>query len=130
MSEINWVEVGTNVAIGLEVLAAMVLVWFNFRESRFLEDKVRPLLHVDEDLPLFDALAARAKYVTAVGIYLIVLTGLGQAGYSVAEVFPPIRAINGLLFLGLIAGPWIIGRALRNQADVKAENESEPEAVA
>ena len=112
----------TNVAIGIEVAVAVVLTVLNFREVRFLDKRVRPLLDDGEDLPLFDALNSRAKYVTAVAAYLIIVTALGAAGIRLTELFPPLRAVNGALLLGLIAGPRWIGSALRQRAERRARS--------
>lgn len=107
-----------NLAIAAEVVIALVLVWLDYREARFLNG-LRPLKG-DEWLPLFDALDGRATYVTLVGAYLLLLTAFGAAGYQIADVFPPIRAINGALLLGLLAGPLVVGRAMRK---VRASSE-------
>lgn len=116
----DWVVTLTNIAIGIEILVAVWLTFENRRETRYLEREVKPLIRADEDLPLFDALLTRARNVTRVGWYLILLTALGAAGVMVASYFPPLRAINAALLLYLIAGPRIIGMALRRTTDPKA----------
>lgn len=116
-------ETLTNVLIGLEVVAALFLVAQNVREVRFFA-KLRPLMPANEDLPLFDALNRRAQYVAFVGLYLLVVTALAALGIRLAEIFPPLRAINGALLVGLIAGPFVFGRAMR--AKVKQAAEADP----
>lgn len=118
----GWVETVTNVLFGLEMVAAVVLTYLNFREVRFLEQKVRPLLDEGEDLPLFDALTARGRYVTFVAIYFIALTAFGAFVGPISELFPPIRAINGAVLLGLLAGPRVYGAALREKAQVALDS--------
>ena len=113
----DWVVVATNVVLGLEVIAAFVISWLNIRETRYLRDELRPLLLEREDLPLLDALTDRARNVTAIGWYLIIITALGAAGFVIADYFPPIRAINAALLLYLIAGPRIVGMALRRRGE-------------
>lgn len=110
----EFLEVATGVILAGEVLVALWLSWANWREVQFLR-RVRPLLPSDEDLPLFDALDGRAKYITVVSLYLIVLTALGAAGITLADYFPPIRALTAGLLIGLLAGPKIIGTALRRR---------------
>lgn len=117
------VELATNVVVAIEVLAAIYLAWANVKEVRFLEDELRPRLGDEEDLPLFDALSGRAKYVAAVGFYLILLTAAGVLIGPLSDHFPPLRAINGALFLGLIAGPKVIGNALRARAKATTTQE-------
>lgn len=119
----EWLETVTNVIVALEVAAGLVIAWLNQREVRFLEDRVKPLLADDEDLPLFDALTGRAKYVTFVAIYLLALTALGAFIGPLSDHFPPMRAINGALFLGLLAGPRVIGGALRRRAATRGAAE-------
>ena len=112
----DWVAVVTNVVIGLEILAAFVISYWNIRETRYLKEELRPLLEDREDLPLLDALTSRASKVTMIGWYFIIITALGAAGFVIAEFFPPIRAVNAGLLLYLIAGPRIVGMALRREA--------------
>lgn len=109
----EWLASLTGVAIALEVVAALVISWLNIRETRYLRHELRPLLLEREDLPLLDALTERARWVTAIGWYLIIFTALGAAGIVIVDFFPPIRAINAGLLLYLIAGPRIVGMALR-----------------
>lgn len=115
-------ETATNVAVALEVVAALVLAFLNRREVRYL-DELEPAALADAavagPLPLYHSLSFRAKYVTAVVLYLLVLTALGALGIVLSELFPPIRAINGLLLLGVLAEPLQTGRAIR-----KGEEES------
>lgn len=106
----------TAIVLVIEIAAAAVIAVLNVTEVRFLERRVRPRLDANEELPLFDALSARARSITAIGIYLLVLTGIGAAGISLTTIFPPLRAINGALLLYLIAGPRIYGTALRQRA--------------
>lgn len=108
-------ETVTNVVIGVEAVLAVVLAIASWRESRFLQ-KVGPLLHPGEDLPLYRAISFNARYTTLVVAYLLVLTAAGAAGFMVAAAFPPLRAINGALILGLLAGPLREGRAMRQRA--------------
>lgn len=114
----DWVNAITNVIVLVEIVAAVVLAFINLREVRFLEGHVKPLLRDGEDLPLFHALNNRAKYVSFVGVYLLCLTGFGALFGPVSEFFPPIRAINGALLLGLIAGPRVVGQALRAKVNL------------
>lgn len=112
-------EALTGAVLLLEALAAVWIVWRNYREVRFM-GRLRPLMPKGADLPLFDALAARALQITVIGVYLLILTILGAAGVSVADAFPPIRAINGGLFLVLLAGPTYVGREMRRLASSSA----------
>jgi hypothetical protein len=105
----------TNGVIAVLLVVAVWVTWLNRRETRYLERDVKPLIRDDEDLPLFDVLLSRARNVTRIGWWLILLTALGAAGITVADYFPPLRAINAALLLYLIAGPRIIGMALRRQ---------------
>lgn len=105
----------TNVIVAAEVAAAGVLAIINYREMRFLE-RLAPLRTADEDLPLYGALMFRARYITWVVVYFLAITALGALGVQLGELFPPIRAINGALLLGLMAGPRIVGDALRRRA--------------
>lgn len=106
----------TNVILAIEIAAAAVVAILNVNETRFLEQRVRPLLNAHEELPLFNALSVRARSITAIGIYLLLLTAIGATGISLTTLFPPLRAINGALLLYLIAGPRIYGMALRQRA--------------
>lgn len=117
----EWVIAATNVGVAIIVIAAGWVTFLNRRETRYLEHDVKPLIRDDEDLPLFDVLLSRARNVTRIGWWLIVLTALGAAGIMVANYFPPLRVLNAALLLYLIAGPRIIGMALRRKsAAVKA----------
>lgn len=107
-------QIVTAVAVGLEVLAAVVLAILNIGEVRFLEERVRPHLRKGEELPLFDALTQRAKGITLIAFWLLGLTALGLV-WQPTDHFPFLRAINGLLLLYLIAGPRIYGIALRSR---------------
>lgn len=112
------IDVLVNVAVAIEAVAAVALVVLAFREFRFL-GTLRPFLPKNEYLPLFGALINRAAVITGIGAYLLVLTVVGAVLAalelpSLAEVFPPIRAINGGLFLILLSGPIYYGRALRS----------------
>lgn len=120
MSE--WILIATNVVLGIEIIAALVLAFLNWREVDFLDERVKPRLRADEDLPLFHALSGRAKYTTFVGVYFIVLTGIGAIVGPLSEHFPPLRAISGALLLGLLAGPRTIGAALRKREREKKAN--------
>lgn len=103
----------TNVALAVEALVAVVLVYRNAREVTFMR-RIRPLMPAD--VPLFEALTTRAWQITLIGLYLLILTGLGAAGIRLAEVFPPIRAINGAVLLVLLSGPAYVGREMRRLA--------------
>lgn len=120
----DWVEAVTNVVVGIEIIAAVVLTFLNVREVRFLEQRVRPLLREGEELPIFDALAGRGRYVTFVAIVLIVETAIGALVGPLSEYFPPVRAINGGLLLGLLAGPRVYGAALRARARSRVGEEA------
>lgn len=109
------IELATNIAIFVEVLVAIALVFLNYREVRFLRREVEPLVEAGEPAPLYEALSFRASYITFVCIWLLSLTGLAAAGLNLAELFPPLRAINGALVLGLLAGPIQTGYALRKR---------------
>lgn len=114
------IDVLVNVAVGIEAVAAVVLVILAWREWRFLAT-LKPFLPKDEYLPLYGALVNRALIVSVIGVYLLVLTVIGallaQMGAPpLAVTFPPLRAINGVLFLILLSGPLYIGRALRKLA--------------
>ena len=113
----------SSLLVGLEAIAAIVIIWLDIREVRFLRG-LQPLLGQDEDLPLYAALVDRAIYVSAVGFYLLILAVIGITGLVLGAVFPPIRPINGLLFLGLLAGPIYLGRAMRRQPKVRKAIES------
>lgn len=102
-----------NIGVALEVLAALVVIWLDVREFRFLRS-LRPFLPEGESMTLYEALMSRAAFVTLVGGYLIVLSAATVVLGSLAVAFPPLRVINGALFLGLLAGPIYIGRALRH----------------
>lgn len=115
------VEELTAAAVLVELIVAAWLVWRNHREVRFMRS-LRPLMPADADLPLFDALARRASQITNIGAYLLVLTMastvLAELGLpAIAEIFPPIRAINGALILVLLAGPTYVGREMRRMVD-------------
>ena len=45
----SWIEVATNVAIAIEMVAALIVVWLNKREVDYLEDRVGPLIVDVED---------------------------------------------------------------------------------
>lgn len=100
------------VAVAAEVAAAVLITGFNVREILFLR-RLRPLLPPDDDLPLYDALVMRAEFLAGIGLYLLVLTLLSALGFAIAAAFPLIRALNGLVFLGILAGPLYLGRAMR-----------------
>lgn len=119
------IEDAVNVAIGLEAIVAVWLVWRAYREWRFL-DGLRPHMDPEGDLPLYDALNSRAIQVTTIGAYLLLITAFGAVGIRLADIFPPIRAINGGLILVLIAGPAYIGREMRRRvkADIAANGEA------
>lgn len=113
---LDGLEIATNVAIAVEIAIAVVLVYRNRREVRYLEElepEVEADIAVAGPLPLYHALSWRARYVTAVSVYLLVLTGLGAIGVVVADLFPPIRAINGALLLGILYEPEQVGAAIR-----------------
>jgi hypothetical protein len=99
----------------IEAGVAVVLAFLNFREVRFL-DTTRPLIPNIREIPLYDALAFRARYITFAAVWLITQTLLGAIGVMVADFFPPIRAVNGAILLGLLAGPRMVGDALRRKA--------------
>jgi hypothetical protein len=106
------------IAVGIEFLAALVITVQNLREVAFLRS-LRPLLPPGEDLPLYDALVIRAEFLMAAGLYLIVLTVIGATGVAIANAFPLIRVINGLIFLGILAGPIYLGRVMRRRPVVR-----------
>jgi hypothetical protein len=110
-------EIVTNLAVLTVVVIAAWVIRQARREQRFLES-LKPLLPQNEYLPLFDALLSRAREVYLLGVYLVLLTAVGAllAAYdkpSLAQAFPPIRAINAALFLVLLSGPLVLGRAMR-----------------
>lgn len=112
-------ETGTTIVVAIELLVAVWLAWRLWHESRFLE-RVEPLIPKDENLPLFDALLFSSRYTTAAVTYLLLLTALGVAGITVAEYFPPIRAISGAVLIGLLYRPLSTGRALRRRVEGRA----------
>lgn len=109
-------------ALIVEAAAAVVIVILDWREVRFL-NTLRPHLH--EHLPLFDVLNSRARWVTAIGAYLIGLTLAGAVVGPLSEHFPLLRPINGLLFLLLLAGPIFLGRAMREMPEEALVDETE-----
>jgi hypothetical protein len=116
------VEMITNVILGILVVITLGIVWQLDREGRFL-DRLRAQVH-GEDLPILDALLVDAHYTTFITVYLIALTVIGAAGFTIAVAFPPIRAINALLLLGLLTGTLRIGRALRRRVEAGVANGS------
>jgi len=112
------IEPLVNIAVAVEAIAGVVLVAQSFREYRFLIG-LKPYLPSDESLPLYQALVGRAVQITAIGIYLIILTAIGAVLAAVdlpplAQSFPLLRAINGFLFLVLLSGALQVGKALRS----------------
>jgi hypothetical protein len=110
------IEILVNVVVGIEALAAVVLVVLSVREYRFLIS-LKPAL-AGEFLPLYDALVGRALQISVIGGYLIVLTVIGaflaaQDMPQLNAIFPPLRAINGAILLVLLSGALQVGRALR-----------------
>ncbi len=99
-------------AIGIEFALAIVISALNVRELHFLAT-LRPLLPDGEDLPLYDALTARAAFLMVTGFYLIVLSVLTTLGLNLTLAFPPLRILNGALFLAILAGPVFLGHAMR-----------------
>ena len=121
-------ESATNVVVAVEIVVGLYIALTSRGEARFLEQQVKPLLRGETELPLFDSLLWVAKYVKAVAAWLIVLTVLGALlswldKPSLADLFPPIRAINLALLIGLLAVPKIIGRGLRRRV-VERETEA------
>lgn len=112
------IETLTNIAVGVIAVAAVGVVILSFREFRFL-GTLRPFLP-SGFWPLYEALLGRSIYVTGVGVWLLVLTAIGAVLNALelptlAQTFPPLRAINALLLLGLLAGPLWLGRAMRRK---------------
>jgi heme/copper-type cytochrome/quinol oxidase subunit 2 len=112
----NALETPTNIIVAIEVLAAVVVTWLVYREVRFLAH-LREKLGPNADPSLHGALQFSARYTVVVCIWLLALTAIGAAGVNLAAQFPPLRAINGALLLGLLAQPWIVGRALRAEVE-------------
>lgn len=109
-----------NILLGIVTLAGVVIIILDAREVRFLTS-LRAYLP-DEHLPLYEILVRRAQLMTTLGFYLLVLTMVGAVVGPLTQYFPPIRVINAVLFLWMLAGPVLIGRALRAQP---ARKESE-----
>lgn len=111
------IEGATNIAVAIIAVVAVWTTYRTVREYLFLRG-LRPFLPLGEYLPLYESLVSRSAYVAVIGVYLLSLTVVGAVlsalGMpSLAEMFPPIRAINAALLLGLLAGPLLIGRAMR-----------------
>lgn len=106
------------VAVVIEGVTALVLTAFNVREVLFLR-RLRPFLPPGDDLPLYDALVGRAIFLAASGLYLLTLTTITVLfAVNLAQAFPVLRVINGLLFLGLLSGPILLGRAMRRRPSI------------
>lgn len=108
-------ETATNLAVGLIALVAIWIIYQDRREQKFLVN-LRPFFV--EHLPLYDALVTRAGYIFWIGVYFMALAAAGAvlstAGQPpLVELFPPLRVINALAILGLLAGPIYYGRAMR-----------------
>jgi len=114
------IELIANILVGVEALLALVIIYLDLKEVRFLR-RLQP--YIDRDLPLFAALTSRALFVSLVGIYLILLTVLGAMFGPLSESFPLLRPINGLLFIGLLAGPYYTGREMRKRVDLPTEQQ-------
>jgi len=114
------IELIANILVGVEALLALVIIYLDLKEVRFLR-RLQP--YIDRELPLFAALTSRALFVSLVGIYLILLTVLGAMFGPLSESFPLLRPINGLLFIGLLAGPYYTGREMRKRVDLPTEQQ-------
>lgn len=109
-------ETLANVLVAIEIVAAVGVAALVYREVRFLA-QLRKKLGPDADPSLHGALQLSARYTVAVCVWLLLLTAIGAAGVNLGELFPPIRAVNGALILGLLGQPWLVGRALRAEVE-------------
>lgn len=102
--------------LAVEVIAAIVLTVLNIREVLFLRSLSQAEEGDKDELWLLAAIAARQTYLTFVGIYLLLLSAAGAVwNITWTEEFPWMRPLNGLIFLGIIAGPFYLGHQMRKK---------------
>ena len=112
------IDLASTLLVVVEFVVALYIVAADVKEVRFLL-ALKPLIPTDEDLPLYSALTDRAIFLMAVGVYLLALTVVAAFGPQLAVIFPPIRVINGAIFLAILAGPRYLGHAMRRSPRIK-----------
>lgn len=101
------------VLVGAETVLAAVLVAFDVRETLGYQRRWARAAADDPRYWFIHPVRRTGAVITAIGVYLIVLSALAVLGIMLVRDFPWIRPLNGLLLLVLLAIPWLIGRALR-----------------
>ena len=98
------------VLVALEVLAVIPLAILSLRTVKHLSE-ARPFAGQDDWL--LRAVTRIVYYLTAITLYLIVLTAIGLSGFRLTEEFPWMRPVNGLLFLGILGCAGYLGIEIR-----------------
>lgn len=112
-----------SVLVGVEAAAAVVFVSLDVRETLGYQRRWAKAAGDDPRYWFIHPVRRVGLFITLLGIYLILLTAVAVVGVVISKDFPWIRPLNGAFFLGLLAIPWLIGRALRRHVALQEEPE-------
>lgn len=103
-----------DVLVVIEALLVIPLAYLALLTVKHLADAAG---FAEEDDWLFRAVRRIVYYLTGVTLYLIVLAIVATFGEPLSTAFPPIRVVNGLLFLGIVGCAGYLGVEIRRHRE-------------